>query len=45
MIVRCKMKLENVFPYVYGSGVKAIYRCVYDENLCKEDKSFRKSTP
>jgi len=44
MGIRCKMRLETVVPIVYG-GVKAIFRCAYDEKLIKEDVTFQKATP
>ena len=44
MSIRCKMRLENIYPYVYGPS-KAIFRCEYDPALIEEDVSFAKSTP
>jgi hypothetical protein len=44
MIVRVKMKLENVFAQSWG-GAKAIFRCEYDPKLIAEDVSFQKATP
>lgn len=44
MGIRCKMQLENVIPVSYG-GTKAIFRCIYDQQLAAEDLSFQKSTP
>lgn len=43
MGIRCKMTLENVFAQSWG-GVKAIFRCTYDQKLA-EDVSFQKATP
>lgn len=44
MATRCKMRLDDVIGMTHG-GRKAIFRCAYDEELCKEDASFSKATP
>lgn len=44
MAIKCKMRLENIFPIIYG-GAKAIFRCEYDPKLIAEDQSFSKTTP
>jgi hypothetical protein len=42
--IRCKMQLESVIPNTWG-GSQAIFRCSYDERICKEDVSFCEATP
>lgn len=44
MGIRCKMTLENVIGQTWG-GVKAIFRCTYDQKLIEEDVTFQKATP
>ena len=44
MTTRCKMRLENVYAQSWG-GAKAIFRCVYDPQICAEDRGFQKATP
>lgn len=41
---RCKMQLEGVFAQSWG-GVKAIFRCVYNNEHTAEDVEFSKATP
>lgn len=43
MGIRAKMQLENVFAQTWG-GAKAIFRCIYDNNVA-EDIRFCKATP
>lgn len=43
MSVRAKMTLEAVVAQQWG-GVKAIYRCIYDDKT-PEDQRFQKATP
>ena len=43
-MVRCKMKLENVFAQTWG-GAKAVFRCEYDQDLSDEADTFQKATP
>jgi len=43
MTTRAKVTLENVIPKQWG-GVKAIYRCTYDDKI-PEDQRFQKATP
>jgi hypothetical protein len=38
------MQLENVFAQSWN-GSKAIFRCIYDPEICKEDAGFQKATP
>lgn len=44
MSIRAKMRLDNIFRNEWG-GLKAFFRCEYDQRLAEEDVSFQKATP
>lgn len=44
MTIRCKMQLEDVMRTSWGQR-KAFFRCIYDEKLANEDRSFQQASP